>query len=116
MAQAHRSRHSADTPVPGSELILRGTYNIDLKVTVEWERHMTLNQLAEFLLPFLYHERDVAEIRHHISGQLKATDEKLPSGRISKYRLSQQSTIKAIETLSAAGLLRQTGQTKWKAA
>ena len=107
MAQARRARRAGR---PGADaVLLAGSYSFEQKVTVEWEKPFTLDQLDALLVPVLAEPRSFAEIRAYVSGALRRCDTTLPAGRISRYLVSSRSLRAALATLVAAGRLSQSG-------
>ena len=105
MAQARRARRG-QPPGPDA-MLLAGSYSFEQKVTVEWERWLTLDEFDALLAPILVEPRSFAEIRACVSGALKGSDPALPAGRISRYRVSGRSLRTALAALVAAGRLTQ---------
>ncbi len=115
MAQAFRKRFS-DTGIDIAQeqaLKVQGTYNLDLKVTVEWERSVTIGEVAKVLEPVLSQACELKTIRHHLAGHFRSTDEFLPPGKISKYRISRQSAQMVVDALCEAGWLLSTDDSRW---
>ena len=103
MAQARRARR-AGRPGPDA-VLLAGSYSFEQKVTVEWEKPLTLDQFAALLAPILAEPRSFADIRAYVSGTLKEGDSTLPAGRISRYLVSDRSLHAALATMVATGRL-----------
>ncbi len=105
MAQAYRAIKVGKRRAPPGVVLLDGSYSMEEKITVEWEREITLDALAALLADFLAEQRSFAEIRTYLSGVLRNSDQTLPPGRISKYRVSARSLASALERLREAGRL-----------
>ena len=103
MAQARRVRRAGR---PGPDAVpLAGSYSFEQKVTVEWEKLLTLDEFDGLLAPILADPRSFAEIRVHASSVLKGRDRDLPAGRISKYLVSARSLRAALAVMVEAGRL-----------
>ncbi len=86
--------------------MLRGTYSMEQKITVEWENEIELDSFYELLERVLSEPRSFRVLRAHVSGCLKAIDLDLPPGKISRYRVSDASFRQGLESLQSAGLVR----------
>ena len=105
MAQARRASRAGP---PGADaVLLAGSYSVELKVTVEWEKPLALAEFDALLAPILTEPRPFADIRAHLSGALKERDPALPPGRISKYLVSTRSLRSALAAMAEAGRLTQ---------
>ena len=103
MARAYRTRRAGGETrhaVP-----LQGSYSLEQKITVEWERGLALDEFDALLAPILAEPRSFAELRIFVSGALKTCDPTLPPGRISKYRVSARSLREALDIMVAEGRL-----------
>ena len=100
MAQARRVRRSG--PQCREGVLLEGSYSFEQKITVEWEKPLSLDQFERLLAPILAEPRTFADIRTYLSGALKEGDSTLPVGRISKYLVSSRSLRIALAALVAA--------------
>ena len=105
MAQARRARR-AQRPGPDA-MLLAGSYSFEQKVTVEWERWLTLDEFDALLAPILAEPRSFVEIRTYVSGMLKGSDPTLPPGKVSKYLVSARSLRNTLATMVAAERLTQ---------
>jgi hypothetical protein len=106
MANALRRRAPARSRQPSGESVsVKGTYNIDLKITVEWERALGLCEVETLLLPFLGEARGTKDIRAFLSGHLRESDGDLLPGKISRYRIAPNSLRSLLETLEARGAI-----------
>ena len=105
MAQARRVRRIDRQYHEG--VLLEGSYSFEQKITVEWERQFELDAFDELLSPILAEPRSFAEIRAHVSGVLRGSDQTLPPGKISKYLVSGRSLREALVAMVAAERLIQ---------
>ena len=105
MAQARRARR-AGQPGPDA-VLLAGSYSLEQKVTVEWEKPLALDEFEELLAPILAEPRSLAEIRTYVSGMLRERDTTFPAGRISKYLVSARSLRTALAAMVEAERLTQ---------
>ena len=105
MAQARRARRTGRAGPDA--VLLAGSYSFEQKVTVEWEKPLTVDEFDALLAPILAEPRSFAEIRACVSGALKGSDPALPAGRISRYLVSGRSLRTALAALVAAGRLTQ---------
>ena len=103
MAQARRARRAV-RPSPDA-VLLEGSYSFELKVTVEWETSIALDEFDALLAPILTEPRRFVEIRAYVSSALKRQDTTLPAGKISKYLVSGRSLREALAAMVAAGRL-----------
>ena len=106
MAQARRARR-AGRPGPDA-VLLAGSYSFEQKITVEWEKPLTLDEFETLLAPLLAEPRSFSEIRAYVSGALRVRASTLPPGRISKYLVSGRSLRVALAAMVAAETLTQT--------
>ena len=112
MAQAYRVKKPTkrcgprhDTVATTQAVLLDGCYCMEQKITVEWEKEIARNEFGRLLAAILTEPRSFGQIRTYVSGMLKESDQDLPPGKISKYRVSGPSLRNALETLRKAGVL-----------
>ncbi len=106
MANALRRRAPVRSHKPSGKFVsIAGTYNIDLKITVEWERELGLAEIETLMLPFLGEPRGDREIRALLSGYLHETDTDLLPGKVSKYRIAPNSLRSLLDALEARGAI-----------
>ena len=86
-----------------------GTYNMDQKVTVEWECLAVVDELTELIRRLPARSYTETEIRFFVSGHFYKLDGNLPDTKISEYRVSPQSLVQILETLEIRGVLQQSG-------
>ena len=100
MAQARRARRAV-RPSPDA-VLLAGSYSFELKITVEWEWSLGLDEFDGLLAPILTEPRKFVEIRAFVSSALKRQDTTLPAGKISKYLVSSRSLREALAVMVEA--------------
>jgi hypothetical protein len=107
MAHAFRSRKSGREAPGTNGLCVSGTYNIEEKVTVEWERVVAIGEMVALIqrLPNRLYSR--RELRSFISGHFRDSDDSLPHTKISKYRISGGSLNALLDALECEGALAQ---------
>lgn len=115
MANALRRRAPARRAgvAAGVEVVsVSGTYNIDLKITVEWAREMPITEIEAPLVAFLGEPRGTREIGAFLSGYLRETDDELLPGKVSKYRIAPKSLRALLDVLEMRGAIaRESGTT-----
>lgn len=103
MAQAFRKKtdvspDARQTPELDSFVVV-GTYTSNLKITVEWERRLSYDGIVDVLKTVLAEPRTFRDIHQHLSSHCHTTDQFLPPGKISNYRVSTTCTKEIVLVL-----------------
>lgn len=99
-----RSRQSA-IRAGGESVSINGSYNIDLKITVEWQRELGTREIEALLVAFLDEPRSPRDVRAFLSGHLRASDADLLPGKISRYRIAPNSLRALLGILETRGTI-----------
>ncbi len=109
MAHAFRSKTKNSQNANAYEIRVTGTYNMDQKVTVEWEYLTVVDELVELFRRLPTRSYTETEIRFFVSGHFYKLDRNLPDTKISEYRVSPQSMVRILETLEMRDVLQRSG-------
>lgn len=109
MVQAFRSQTKNRSDIGANEIAVSGTYSLEQKITVEWERAVETAALVDVArrLPGRLYSRD--EIRFFLSGWFRTLDPDLPDTKISEYRISSRSLKEILGILEDHDALQQRG-------
>ncbi len=111
MVHAFRSRRPGGNEIGDHQIAITGTYNLEHKVTVEWEQVTSIVDMERLCLRLPDRPYSRAEIRSLISGHFLELDEQLPPTKIGEYRISPTALNDVLRALENSKILTRRGET-----
>ena len=109
MVHAFRSHTTNSRSTSTCELRVTGTYNMDQKITVEWECLTVVDALIELFKRLPKRPYVETGIRSFVSGHFYKLDRNLPDTKISEYRVSPQSLSQILEAPEMHDVMQRDG-------